>query len=104
MKTLPVCTIVQADLGVHCEYRAFGPFLLKNYCILCELINIHLSAPDEGKRDNFPIVFHITPLKCCDLSLEPSHRDGSNEGVATYVFVEKLGKLSWNYPQYPLLS
>ena len=71
--------------------------------ILCELININLSAADEGKNNNFRIVFHISPLKRCDLSLELSHQDGSNEEVATYVFVEKLGKLSLNYPQYPPL-
>ena len=39
----------------------------------------------------------------CDLSLEPSHQDGSNEG-SYHVFVEKYEKLSLNYLQYPFLS
>ena len=32
-------------------------------------------------RDNFGIIIHVIPLKIfCDLLLEPSRRDGSNEG------------------------
>ena len=35
-----------------------------------------------GNRDNFGIFIHIFPQKnqISDPSLEPSHRDGSNEG------------------------
>ena len=35
----------------------------------------------KDNRDNSGIISHISPLKrFCDLSLELSHRDGSNEG------------------------
>ena len=36
----------------------------------------------RGNRDNFVIIINILQKKniLCDLSLEPSHRDGSNEG------------------------
>ena len=35
----------------------------------------------RGKRDNFGIIFHVTPSNiCCDPSFEPSHPDGFNEG------------------------
>ena len=40
----------------------------------------------------------------CDPSLEPSHRDGSNEGITTHVFADKYEKLPLNYPQYPFSS
>ena len=37
-----------------------------------------------GNKDKLGIIFHISISKvqniCCDPSLEPSHRDGSNEG------------------------
>ena len=34
----------------------------------------------KGNRDKFGIFIHIFPLRhICDTSLEPSHRDGSNE-------------------------
>ena len=35
-----------------------------------------------GNRDNFGIFIHIFPAEkhICDSSLEPSRRDGSNEG------------------------
>ena len=58
----------------------------------------------RGKRDNFGIIFHVTPLNICgDPSLEPSHRDGSNER-SQHKVIEKQEKLSLNYFQYPLLS
>ena len=34
---------------------------------------------------------------CCDPSLEPSQRDGSNDGVTTSVLLENYKKLSQNY-------
>ena len=35
----------------------------------------------RGKRNSLGIIFHTTLSNiCCDPSLEPSHRDGSNEG------------------------
>ena len=34
----------------------------------------------RGKTDNLGTIFHITPLKHVVISLELSHRDGSNEG------------------------
>ena len=50
---------------------------------------MHLKVADgmavlqirRDKRDKLGIFFHFTPLKTwCDPSLEPSSRDGSNEG------------------------
>ena len=36
----------------------------------------------KSNRDNLGIISHISPSKhICDPSLEPSHRDGSNEGL-----------------------
>ena len=44
----------------------------------------------RDKRDNIGIIFHISLKKvCCGPSLEPSRRDGSNEGVTTYIFINK---------------
>ena len=45
------------------------------------------SAPDEkGQRDNLGIIVHILHINIfCDPSLEPSRRDGSNEG-SQYMF------------------
>ena len=34
----------------------------------------------RNKRDNLRIMFHYSFKACCDPSLEPSRRDGSNEG------------------------
>ena len=52
-----------------------------SYRQIYELAMGQLLEIRRGKRNNLGITFHITPLNvCCDLSLEPSRRDGSNEG------------------------
>ena len=38
---------------------------------------------------------------CCDPSLEPSPRDGSNEGSQHMLSLRNIIKLSPNYPSYP---
>ena len=40
---------------------------------------------------------------CSDLSSEPSHRDGSDEGSEHMVSMRNKKKLSLSYHQYPLL-
>ena len=40
----------------------------------------------------------------CDLLLEPSHQDGSNEGSQHMFLLRSKKKISLNYRQYPLLS
>ena len=53
------------------------------------------AADNRAVEDNSKIIFSYFSMKtlCCDLSLEPSHWDGSNE-MSQHVFVEKQGKLS----------
>ena len=56
-------------------------------------------------RDNFGIFIHIIRKKhICDPSLEPSHRDGSNEGPQHMFSFRNKKKSSLNYSQYLLLS
>ena len=52
------------------------------------------------------IIFHIIPLKSgrCEPSLEPSRRDGSNEGSQHMFSLRNLIILSLNYPQNFILS
>ena len=58
----------------------------------------------RGNRDNLGIISHIFHKNIlCDPSLEPSHRDGSNEG-SQYMFSLRNKKTFLNYPKYPLLS
>ena len=48
----------------------------------------------RGNRKNLGITLHITPLKYCDTSLEPSCQDGSNEGSQHMFSLRKKEKLS----------
>ena len=45
-----------------------------------------------GFQDNFQKIFFYIENIFCDPTLEPSHRDGFNEG-SQYMFVEKFGKI-----------
>ena len=55
--------------------------------------------------DNLGITSHTSPKNIfCDPSLEPSHGDGSNEGLQHMFSLRNKKKLSLNYPQHPLLS
>ena len=46
----------------------------------------------RGNRDNLGIISHLTLENIfCDPSLEPSHRDGSNEG-SHYMFLLRYEK------------
>ena len=50
-----------------------------------------LSAPDEmGFEDNSKIIILLNKVKFCYPSLEPSHRDGLNEGPHHVFFVTPL--------------
>ena len=49
-------------------------------------------------RDNFLLTLHKT--MCCDPSSEPSQRDGSDEGITSYGFDDKLEKLPSDSPSY----
>ena len=58
-----------------------------------------------GKKDLLGIILHTTPLNIyCDPSVEPSHRDGSDEGSQQMFLLRKKEKLSLNFSQYPLFS
>ena len=55
------------------------------FLFLCFFFTLDLYFPvlqiKRDNRDNLGIISHISPLNIfCDLSLELSHRDGSNEG------------------------
>ena len=44
----------------------------------------------RDNMDNLGIISHISPQNIfCDLSFEPSHQDGSNEGSQHMFFFEK---------------
>ena len=59
--------------------------LLCNYMYLLE-IDESAAVLRMGNRDTFGIIIHIFSRKhICDPSLEPSRRDGSNEG-SQYMF------------------
>ena len=48
------------------------------------------------------MLFHKN--KCCDPSLEPSPRDGSNDGSQHMFYLRNNKKLSLNHPQKSTLS
>ena len=60
----------------------------------------------RSSRDNLEIIIPMFPKKNIffDPSLEPSHRDGSNEGSQYMFSLRNKKKLSLHYPQYSLLS
>ena len=55
----------------------------------------------RDERNNLGINFSY--YVCCDRSLEPSRRDGSNEG-SQHMFSLRNKKISLNYSQYSLIS
>ena len=58
----------------------------------------------RGNRDNLGISSYISPLNIfCDPSLEPSHRDGSNEGSQHMFSLRNKKNYVWiilNIPSY----
>ena len=71
-------------------------------CYCCSDIQTYASVLQirRGKWDNLGIIFQNV---YCDPSLEPSCRDGSNEG-SQHDFLRKKKNVSLNYPQYCVLS
>ena len=58
----------------------------------------------RGKRDNLGKFSILLLLKVyCNPSLEPSHRDSSNEGSQHMFSLRNKEKLCFNNLQYPLL-
>ena len=58
----------------------------------------------EGQRDDLGMVSVLLHENmCCDPSLEPSRRGGSNEGPQ-HILVWGWERLSLNCPRYPFLS
>ena len=49
-------------------------------------------------------LFYFSTKTCCGSSLEPSHRDSSNDRLQHTSLWRKWGKLSLDYPCYPFLS
>ena len=66
--------------------------------ILSEWLLGHLKA--SGTSGNLGIISHFLHKNIfCDQSLEPSHRDGSNEGSQSMFSLGNKKKLSLNYLQ-----
>ena len=58
----------------------------------------------SSNMDNLGIIGHIFPIKTffCDPPLEPSHRDGSNEG-SQHVFLGEIRKIICELSSVPPL-
>ena len=68
-----------SHLSAHCHKRAKPKILQKIKCL--PMTPTPLLQMRRVNRDNYGIIGHISIKNTfCDPSLEPSHRDGSNEG------------------------
>ena len=67
-------TLMQSDQSFHCLH--IMPCTKRHNIKALAVLQIR-----RGNKDSLEIIIHVPPLNIfCDLSLEPSHWDGSNEG------------------------